>query len=161
MKKYLPQKEILFFIALYFVAVIFFELFRVMFLLRNYNLAKGVPFFIMIKAFLVGFRFDTAITCYIIAPFYVITNLPMSISFRRKLVPVVSVAIFIIFVFVYFLTLADIEFFQVFNCRLNYYAIGWADTPGFVLKMIWETYPVVRYLLLFTLLMIGFGYLII
>jgi len=99
MKKYLPQKEIIFFIALYFAAVIFFELFRIMFLLRNYNLAEGTPFFITVKAFLVGFRFDTVITCYVIAPFYIIANLPMRISFRRKLSPVISVAIFIIFVF--------------------------------------------------------------
>ena len=157
MKKYLPPKEIIFFILLYIIGVVFFEFFRLVFLLKNFNLASSIPSRILVKSFLVGWRFDTVITCYIIAPFFIIGNLQVFGLFNSKLFRNILFGILILlFGVAYFLCLVDIEFFKEFNSRLNFYAAGWFDTPRFILKMLWEMYPVVQYSILFILITIGF-----
>jgi phosphoglycerol transferase MdoB-like AlkP superfamily enzyme len=157
MKNYRPQKEIIFFILLCIVGIVFFEFFRLVFLLRNFNLADEVPFWVLVESFLVGLRFDMVITCYVIAPFFIVGNMPLFELFSRKLFRnILFIPLITLFIIVYFLTLVDIEFFRQFNSRLNYFAVSWLDTPFFVIKMIWEMYPVVWYLFFFTLAMIGF-----
>lgn len=157
MKNYLPQKEVMYFISFYFTGIIFFEFFRAMFLLNNFHSADGVPVCVLLQSFFVGWRFDTVITCYIITPFFLLGNLPLlePVRFRtfRSILFILTTAVF---GFAYFLCLADIEFFKEFNCRLNYYAFAWVDTPGFIIRMIWEMYPVIRYLVLFAVIMVVF-----
>ncbi|MEA2030029.1 MAG: sulfatase-like hydrolase/transferase [candidate division Zixibacteria bacterium] len=58
----------------------------------------------------------------------------------------------------FFIHLCDIEFFKFFNSRLNGSALQWMDTPGFMISMIWQTYPVVWYLLLYVVMLTLFIY---
>jgi len=133
----------------------FFELWRLILLVMLDAPADTIPVGVLLQSFLVGLRFDLAIAAYVVAPIYLLAVLPVigiqqSRLMRRILTGVVALAA----AFTFFLHLCDIEFFRFFNARLNGMALQWEDTPGFVLPMVWQTYPVIGYLLLY-LLVIG------
>ncbi len=128
----------------------FFELWRGILLVLLESPQPPIPASVWIEAFLVGVRFDFAMASYVALPVYLLAVLPWIGATRNR----VSCTILIGFVSIaaaltFFLHLADIEFFRFFNTRLNGMALQWADTPGFMVTMIWQTYPVVRYLLLY------------
>jgi len=127
-----------------------FEVWRLILLLALDPGPTNVPGWALAESFWVGARFDFAIASYLFAPVYLLAMLPFIDIQRSRLMRgfafgVVALAAAITF----FLHLADIEFFKFFNQRLNGMALSWDDTPGFVSDMIWQSYPVVGYALLY------------
>jgi len=154
--KYLSSPAV-YFLLTAVTLTLFFELWRLVLLLLSGNLSQGVPAGTLFKSFLVGARFDFAISCYIILPLYLLGNLPWLDISRNKILRNVNFYLMAAVVaLVFFLQVADIEFFKFFNARLNGVALAWSDTPGIVLPMIWNMYPVVRYFLLFLVFLTAF-----
>lgn len=58
------------------------------------------------------------------------------------------------------LQLFDLEFFGYYNTRLNHLLLNWNDTPGIAFRMVFESYPVIRYSLLWLALLLLFIYLL-
>lgn len=140
---------------------LFFEFWRSALLFLINADSSAIPVGVMFKSFLVGFRFDFAIACYITIPLIVPALLPsigITKAGRAKYVylSIISVAAAVTF----FIHLADIEFFDYFNTRLNSSALNWQDTPGMMLSLVWETYPVIRYLLFYGAVLFVFIYLL-
>ncbi|MFZ5979286.1 MAG: LTA synthase family protein [Candidatus Zixiibacteriota bacterium] len=136
---------------------IFFEIWRLLLLLLSGELSANVPSGILFESFLVGLRFDFAISSYIALPLYVLGNLPgLDISRNRTMRVINFTSMSLVVALLFFMQLTDIEFFKFFNSRLNGIALTWANTPGMVLPMIWKMYPVVRYLLLFAAMFLAF-----
>lgn len=153
-------------VALYFVTVaatltIVFELWRLLTLLQLRDRAAEIPTAMLLQSFFVGLRFDFAIACYITLPLAVLGALPFIDVGRCRPARWLNTALlFILSGVAFYLCLSDIEFFKFFNTRLNGMALEWTDTPGFMVQMLWETYPVVRYTLLFAVVFIAFALLI-
>jgi phosphoglycerol transferase MdoB-like AlkP superfamily enzyme len=145
-------------IALYYLAVaatlsLFFEIWRLLTLLQLRECASSVPASVIAQSFLAGLRFDFAIACYITLPLLLLGMLPIIDISRIRVVRWANNALlFTIAAVAFYLSLSDIEFFKFFNTRLNGMALEWIDTPEFVTTMIWETYPVIRYTLLFVVI---------
>jgi len=104
----------------------------------------------MVESFLVGFRFDFAVACYIMIALFIPALLPfigITKAGRAKYVylTIISLAAAVTFL----IHLADIEFFDYFNTRLNSTALSWRDTPSMMLSLVWQTYPVIRYMLFY------------
>ena len=154
--KYLSNPAV-YFLLTAVTLTLFFELWRLVLLLLSGNLSRGVPVGTLIESFLVGVRFDFAISCYLTLPLFLLGSIPWLDISRSRISRIVNFYLMTAIVAVaFFLQLADIEFFKFFNARLNSIALTWSDTPGIVIPMIWNSYPVVRYLLLFLVSLTGF-----
>lgn len=139
----------------------FFELWRGILLLLLESPDPTIPAEVWIQSFIVGFRFDFAIACYAALPIYLLAVVPWIGAARNRVSRSILVALIVVVAAVsFFIHLADIEFFKFFNTRLNGMALQWADTPGFMVTMIWQTYPVVRYLLLYGGVLLAFVWLL-
>jgi phosphoglycerol transferase MdoB-like AlkP superfamily enzyme len=153
-------------VALYYLALavtlaVFFELWRLLTLLQLRERVASVPLSIVAQSFLVGLRFDFAVACYIVLPLMLLGILPFIDVGRLRWVRWFNTALLLpIAAFAFYLCLSDIEFFKFFNTRLNGMALEWIDTPGFVANMLWETFPIIRYTLLFLIVFIPFVLLI-
>lgn len=148
--------------ALYYLAVAatltcFFELWRLLVLLQLRDRINNIPETVILQSFLVGLRFDFCISCYITLPLMVLGSLPMLNIANNKPVRVLNNVLLLLLAAIAFaISLTDIEFFRFFNSRLNSMALEWNETPGFVVSMLWESYPVVRYFLLYAIVMFAF-----
>ncbi|RKX29643.1 MAG: hypothetical protein DRP47_01290 [Candidatus Zixiibacteriota bacterium] len=147
-------------IAILLLQVIFFQLWRLILLFQMSDDAQGVPVGILFQSFVVGLRFDLAVSAYIASALFLLCTLPYLEVTRNTIVRrISSVFLFLATAITFFIHLCDIEFFKFFNSRLNGSALQWSDTPGFMFSMIWQTYPVVWYLLLYFFLLILFVFL--
>ncbi len=102
-------------------------------------------------AFFMGWRFDTVVACYVLVlPF-------LSMALRDFLTErmgrwLISFAFWFVFVgaiILFWGSAADIPFFNQFFMRLNVTALEWADSPLFVLSMIFQEWRYALYFVLF------------
>ena len=146
-KKLFSNPPVKFFSAVIIIYLLTFAALRLSLLLFNCHQFQAVPLLILFKAFIVGARFDMAVSLYVVAPLFLLNYLFYFFN-RQKWLKQVNLIYLTVTLFIYsFLGMAEIEFFKYFRVRLNAFFVNWDENPGFVLKMVWETYPVVRYLL--------------
>lgn len=139
------------YLLLFTFLIMLFSFYRLALLLLNINEFKGVPLSIVLKAFLVGLRFDTSVSLYALSVFFVLNYLFYFFNKNQNL-RFFNIAYLTVIIFVFvFSMFVEIEFYRYFHSRLNIYTLNVEKNPKFVTKMIWETYPVVQYLLLILL----------
>ncbi|MDD3732235.1 MAG: sulfatase-like hydrolase/transferase [candidate division Zixibacteria bacterium] len=139
------------------VLVLFLALWRFILMLLSGGLSSAVPGDVLFKAFIVGLRFDFIIVSYIGTVIYVLGIIPFIDIQRSKFMRRLGyVLLFVYTAVIFFVHLADIEFFKFFNTRLNGMALIWQDTPEFVITMIWGMYPVIKYLILYAVILAAF-----
>lgn len=125
-----------------FLAV--FTLLRVLLLWHNRDLAETVPTQDVFDAFLIGVRFDLAVTAYILVLPALLLLTPKGLGGRTSVRLWLGVAS----AMVIFLGIVELDFYREFHTRLNSLAFQYLrEDPGTVSRMIWEGYPVIRYLL--------------
>jgi len=143
--------------ALALLLVLFFQIWRVVLFMIVENPASPVPTATLLQAFAIGTRFDLAVSSYLVLPLAVFALLPVVGLNGNMLGRRVHIAALTILVgLAFFVQLADIEFYRFFNYRINGMALQWDETPGMVLSLLWQTYPVIRYLLLFGVILSAF-----
>jgi phosphoglycerol transferase MdoB-like AlkP superfamily enzyme len=143
MKKVFNQLHVRLVFLAYLYALIVFSIFRIMlFVLEFDKLSNGIntpEFLTIIKAFIMGLRFDLVITGYLmLLPFLILSVLEL---LNRPIFILKKITFYIIIVTfsVSFLICAsDIPFFGQFYSRFSVAAFQWADSPGFVLRMIFK-----------------------
>ncbi len=134
--------------------MLFFESWRLILLVHSQDMAGSVPTGTLIKSFLIGARFDFRVVSAIVLPLYLLAIIPkIDISTSRTMRRVNLLILYFITGIVFLFHLIDIEFFNYFNTRLNGSALLWSDTPLASLSMIWDTYPVIWYLLLYAVIL--------
>ncbi len=129
----------LFILKIYFLVLGIFTLFRCILFLSNLDRisTSDTSIELVLKAFLMGVRFDLVISGYILAlPVFILILYEIAgFSFQRiKLFVYYWVAIFCTIAFI--IAAADIPYFIQFNDRLSVGALEWMDSPGFVFSMI-------------------------
>jgi phosphoglycerol transferase MdoB-like AlkP superfamily enzyme len=118
------------------LGVVFFAVYRLLFLLMHRELAAGNPVGDVLYAFWTGFRFDSAILSYIILPLFLIFLLPF-FRFPRKRTRIIAIVILmIIFTPVFFICTADLRYFDNFGSRMNFWAVEYLDNPSLYLYSI-------------------------
>ena len=134
--------------AAVFLAI--FILLRVLLLIWNRDLTTGIPSTALVQAFWTGMRFDVVIVSY--------CAMPLALTFLfpdRRASRIISLywlgfcgAITI------FLGIAELEFYREFHARLNSLAFQYLkEDPRTVASMLWHGFPILRYLLLFGLVL--------
>ncbi|MEZ4484639.1 MAG: LTA synthase family protein [Syntrophotaleaceae bacterium] len=132
--------EVLFVGGLYGVLLLLFALLRLFLLWRNPELAGQVPTGLLLKSFWVGARFDLAISSYLLMPLLLL----LALLRRRRLL---LVGFITLVSGMLFMGLAEAEFYREFESRFNNLVFEYVGHPKIVAGMIWDGYPVVRYVL--------------
>jgi len=139
------------------VLLLFLGLWRFILLVLSGGLASEVPGAVLCKAFLVGMRFDFIIISYIGTVLLILGVIPYLDIQRSKIIRRICYWLLLVFTAViFFIHLADIEFFKFFNARLSGMAFIWHDTPEFIISMVWGMYPVIWYLILYAVILTTF-----
>lgn len=140
---------------LYLLGILFFTFFRIVLLYVNRAQLTTIPdkYSITAQAMLMGFRFDTVISGYILAvPFLVVMVAEFCGWLKKGLLLFVNSFICIVYTIVFFGCAADIPFFQNFNTRLNITALNWTSSPMFMIKMVLEEWDFLAYFIVYILL---------
>ncbi|MFH1687540.1 MAG: sulfatase-like hydrolase/transferase [bacterium] len=151
------SNEALFFLLATATMLLFASLWRLIFLVRQSALIGDIPWGVLAQAFTVGWRFDFVIVAYTLLPLYILSILPwLEISRRTFMRRIILGILFVVTGLVHLVHLADLEFFAFFNQRLNGMALSWQDSPGMMASLVWDSYPVIRYLLLWVIMLAAF-----
>ncbi len=144
--------EIRFVAGIYLLLLIVFGVLRGLLLMRNSLHATGIEQLTLAKSFLVGMRFDLAISSYLLIPFYLCLILS-PFRWRKALMSgfCALIGLFIIS------GLAEIEFYRELEMRFNTLVFEYMSHPKIVAGMVWEGYPIFRYLLVWALLFVFFS----
>ena len=141
--------------------VVFLALWRLLLLVFTLESARAIPGSILLHSFVVGARFDFRTVSVLMAPLLLLAILPRLDIGRSRIMRRIHHGLTVLAAAVlFFLHVADIEFFKYFNTRLNGSALLWSDRPGDVVSMIWDTYPVGWYLLLWLAVLALFAWLL-
>ncbi len=146
-------------LSVYGLGIVFFTLFRIITLVVFYN-DPGYPHEYgvnLLKAFIMGLRFDTVISCYLLS-FPILYIIVGSIASIRKPVyyKIIHILISTLYVICFFACAADIPYFKYFFTRLNASALAWMDSFSFVFQMIVEEPIFICYLLGFVVISIAY-----
>lgn len=128
-----------FFFKSFCLSLVVFTIFRFLLLLSEIGQFESsqIKTVDVILALLMGLRFDIVITGYLmIIPFVLVAI--ASILDSRILLKFSSIFIIIFFPIAFLVAAVDIPFFNQFFARFNISAFQWAETPDFVLIMIFE-----------------------
>lgn len=147
----------LFFLATAALLVLSLGLWRLVLLVRNWSAAVDIPVATLLESFVIGARFDFRIVSAILLPLFLIGSLPhINVVRCRVMRRVILATVSALTLTMFLLHLVDLEFFSFFNTRLNGSVLLWSDTPGDVLWMVWDSYPVVWYLILYAVISAAF-----
>ncbi len=110
----------LFFILAAATLTLFFELWRILFMIFLGDLAAGIPLSTLLKTLVVGLRFDFSITSYVILPLYVFSVILFLFPrYHRTTANTFFYLLVFLSAFLFFTHLVDIEFTRHFHTRLN------------------------------------------
>ncbi len=154
MHKFLPV-SIRYIFWVFVTGVLFFTAFRVLLYCVNLELLHHVEgkAGVVLRSFVMGFRFDTVISGYILAlPAVVLVILELSNVISRTVLKAVHLFIALFYIVGFFICTADIPFFNNYNNRLNVTILNWTSSPGFMIKMVIQDKILLGYFLLFVLL---------
>lgn len=125
-------------LQIYLMGILLFTLFRILLFISaldklgdNYGLGD------VFLSFLMGLRFDTVISGYLlILPFVLLTFNQFYNRIEKIVSTIVFVIVFIGYSIAFLVCAADIPYFHQFYSRFNFDAFKWVDTPGIVFNMI-------------------------
>ncbi|VAV86351.1 hypothetical protein MNBD_BACTEROID02-1055, partial [hydrothermal vent metagenome] len=150
---------------IYLVQLIVFQLFRLSVLIYfgNFNELAELKLDIL-KAFWVGYKFDTSVIFYGLIPvflftliFFVVPQRSLTV-YARKVPLFFKVYLKIIFFILFFILIADFYFFQFFQSHFNQLVFGIKnDDTWAVLVSVWTDFPVIKILIIIAIFNIAYG----
>ncbi len=133
---------------MYLLFMVLFALQRAFLLLHNAHLAEKLSWLTLVQTFFVGARFDLAVASYFMVPLF----LALVASHRvRALLPLMVSLLLGVLIFA---GLAEAEFYREFESRFNGLVVEYISHPITVAGMLWDGYPVIRYLIYWSLIMV-------
>lgn len=123
-----PSRPYLFLVVCYLLGILFFALFRALFLIVFRDDMIGVGFIGFSKSFLIGWRFDQIVVLFMLIP---LTLIIPWIGLRWKATRIaVTTYLGIIFSAAVILFLADLRYFKYMHSHLNFQAVLYATEGG-------------------------------
>ena len=140
--------EIPLILGLYGVLLLVFAALRLLMLWRNGHLGSASAPLTLAQSFLVGIRFDLAIASYLLILLFLLLVL-----LRRQQALVLVVFTCLVALLTLF-GIAEAEFYRELEMRFNSLVFEYLSHPDIVGGMLWSGYPVLRYLLLWALVVL-------
>lgn len=132
-----------FLLFLWLVAIIL----RIGFLMWQWESLSAFSWEDIAKAFYIGVRFDGRIAAFMSLPLLIFLFTPFLSRFFGNIRPFLLGFYAIVFGFYILIYMADFAHYAYLNLRVNFAAIGLLEDTKEALGMIWQTYPVVKLLL--------------
>ncbi|MDD4602494.1 MAG: LTA synthase family protein [Bacteroidales bacterium] len=148
-----------YFFSVYLLLILLFTLFRVLLVLIELDSVETIPHKVplILKAFRIGWRFDTVIACYIlILPALLLSVFSFLRIRSRWIYSFITVFIASLSIGAFFIAAVDIPWFNHFSTRITSAVFNWKNSPGFVFKMIIEEPKYFIYFFVFLLFSIIF-----
>jgi phosphoglycerol transferase MdoB-like AlkP superfamily enzyme len=143
--------------GIFLITMFLFSCERVLLFIIYQDELKKIPFQFIVSAIRLGLGFDAVISCYILSlpllVFFIFQLLKKNFTSLQK---GILIYIFILTDISLFILWADVPWFEHSQNRITTVAIQWSNTPGMMLKFIFEDVHNYPYLLLFILSAIGF-----
>lgn len=147
--------DVYFMLCVALISLLMFAGLRCLLLIRNNELLEGIPGSHIAVSFLIGARFDLIVVSYILLPLVFALVLPNGLGKRR----IALLWLITVFAITIFLSVAELDFYHEFHNRLNSIAYHYLqEDAATVSSMIWNGFPVVRYLLLWLVLVVIYIY---
>jgi len=140
LKRILPP-GIRYLLKIYVIGIIAFTVLRAIFFMVHYSMSTEIPAATLSQSFLMGFRFDTVISCYILLLPFILSFLLLLLSSKRIPYRIINLYLILVYGMAFFICAADIPYFGQFYTRMTFAALNWTDTPMFMLKVMF-TEPV-------------------
>jgi phosphoglycerol transferase MdoB-like AlkP superfamily enzyme len=153
MKKILKSipRHLVYILTIYLWGLLFFGAYRMLFLLAGRQQLNGAPAWTIIKAFGMGLRFDTVVSGFLLAIPLVLMSVAAGFKWESEIfLKVLSLFLWLAYSLAFFGCGADIPYFLHYYSRLTVAALQWTDTPGFMVKMIFQDrsyYPYITFFL--------------
>lgn len=159
MFKRLPA-HISLFIKVYVSTLVIYTLFRFILFTTELGRLDEATAAAIIRAFLIGIRFDSVIISYIISlPFallFLLSLFRVQGSIRSVIVGFSKYYLIVLFSVSFLIGAADIPYFNQFFKRFSVAAFQWLDSPLFMLKMIFGEIRYWVFLIIFIVLVAAF-----
>ncbi|MBL1320461.1 MAG: sulfatase-like hydrolase/transferase [Methylophaga sp.] len=111
---------------------------------RNDELTTDIPVGEIVNSFLVGMRFDFIVIAYVMIPLVLFLLYPAGLNKKIGRIYLIIIALIITF-----LAIMELDFYHEFHVRLNSLVFQYIqEDPETVASMVWNGFPVVRYLLI-------------
>lgn len=127
-------------LLIYLLGIAFFTLFRVLLVFTNLPVLKAIGEHktgLLAGAFFMGWRFDTVISCYLLAlPVVVLSVLFLLSALGKKALKAIYIFIGATFSLAFLACAADVPFFNYFFARLNDTVFNWTANAGFGFRMV-------------------------
>ena len=151
-------KPLRFIILVYLCGMLLFSIFRIILVLMHFSEASSAGTGILLQALFMGLRFDAVINGYLLAlPLLVFFFFSFSDKYESAPAGMLMVFISVVYPLAIFIHCADLPWFSHSQTRLTAAALAWTDTPGMMLKIIFEdvyNYPFLVLLILLVVLFI-------
>lgn len=155
------MKKLRYIFDAYLIGILFFTLFRLantlVFCLGSENPPdlEGLYW----KALIMGWRFDTLVSCFIMAVPIIMILVGLWTRIRAKAYYAVAHHIIVFFFILSFVACAaDIPYFLYFFTRLNAMVINWIDSPAIVVDMIVKEPSYIGFAALFIAISVGYWF---
>lgn len=157
MKKLLKKlpAPVQFILLTWLTGMVIFSAFRIVLFLLNRDEASSIPASTILEAFLMGLRFDAVINGYfLILPAFIFFILSFFQRGNKTAAKVISVFLSIVYGIAFLAYAADFRWYEHQASRLTVAILQWTNTPGWMLKFLFQdvyNYPflIVLFLLLF------------
>lgn len=159
MSKLKIPRHIFFISAVYITGIFVFFLFRVLLLITELHQLDILPDKVSLisQAFLMGLRFDTAVSGYILAlPLVVLSLVSWFGRESKKLYSVFSWYLIALYLISFLICSADIPYFNYFFSRITVAVLEWTDWLMFIFKMGIQEFRYFAYFFVFLFFVIMF-----
>ncbi len=145
--------EMRFLLKVYFSGILIFTLFRGLLILFNLQVAGTATSDLIFKAFVMGFRFDTVVSCYLLLfPALLLLNNLLKKHKSYLVIRIVVRYTIIVYCVAFFVCCVDIPYFRHYLTRVTISILNWSNNPMFMLKMVFQDLPNYFFLALFGIL---------
>ncbi|MDY4789692.1 MAG: LTA synthase family protein [Bacteroidales bacterium] len=161
---FLPR-QIVYLLWTYIIAICFFFVFRLAILPLNIESVREIlseegGLMLLFKAFFMGFRFDTLISCFVLSPFLISLILAYYLNIKNRIFYKINhYALVVLFSLCFAICCMDLPYFKYFFTRFNVQAFTWIDSPLFVFKMISQEPTYIIYFFIFIAIIILYSWL--
>ena len=126
----------IFFLAHIFLLFLFcFTLLRLLFFFINNDTGGNIPVIILLNSFIMGVRFDTVISCYILLIPFIVLGFQSLLKPSSTIWKFVSFFIILMMIIAFFIVIADIPYYKQFNSRITIASLNWIDQPSIMLQV--------------------------
>ncbi|MFZ4413385.1 MAG: LTA synthase family protein [Bacteroidales bacterium] len=149
--------------SIYLLGMLFFTLFRFLLFITEIKQLEILPskFTLIAKAFLMGWRFDTVISGYLLFFPLLILSIASFFSYRQWMMyHMMHLLLTIMYTLAFLICAIDIPFFNYYFSRLSMVVLSWMQNASFGFKMIVEEMSYLVYFFVFVAVCIAFYYLV-